>query len=221
MVAPLPYTLKDQQLWLSPERSIYWENTQSLIISDLHLGKGGHFRRSGIAIPGSVNQQDLHRLFQLIQHFQPKRVLIVGDMFHSSSNAEVDHFARWRMDHALIDFHLILGNHDILPREQYERMALTTTVGCWEEGPFGFIHDQPDIELSTAETSSYYFSGHIHPGILLKGAGKQSLRFPCFYFGNRGAILPAFGGFTGLALIQPEAGESVFAIVNKQLMQIA
>ncbi len=221
MVAPLPYKIKEQQLWLSPERCLYWENTQSLIISDLHLGKGGHFRRSGIAIPGSVNQRDLQRLFQLIQHFQPKRLLVVGDMFHSSSNTEVEHFARWRADLPAIEFHLILGNHDILPKEQYSRMQLNTTVGLLQEGPFGFIHDLPTETSGELSDTPYFFSGHIHPGILLKGTGKQSLRFPCFYFGKGKAVLPAFGGFTGLALIQPGPEEAVFAIVDKQLMQIA
>lgn len=221
MVAPISYKIQSQQLWLSAERAIYWEDTRSLILSDLHLGKGGHFRRSGIAIPGSVNQNDLHRLFQLIQHFQPARILIVGDMFHSSTNAEVEHFARWRDDLPSIDFHLILGNHDILPEAQYRQMSLKTSVGLLEEKPFGFIHENDALPSGEEQSTGYYFTGHLHPGILLKGAGKQSLRFPCFHFGTDQCVLPAFGGFTGLALISPKPGDAVFAIVEKQLMRIA
>lgn len=220
MVAPVSHKIQEQQLWLSAEKAIYWENTRSLIISDLHLGKGGHFRRAGIAIPGSVNQNDLHRLFQLIQHFQPTRLLIVGDMFHSSSNVEVENFARWRDDLPAIEFHLILGNHDILPEISYQRMALKTSMGLFEESPFGFIHENDRLHSSSSEPCSYYFSGHLHPGILLRGTGKQSLRFPCFHFGAQQCILPAFGGFTGLALISPEPGDAIFAIVEKQLMRI-
>ena len=221
MVAPVSHKIQSQQLWLSPERAIYWEDKQTLILSDLHLGKGGHFRRSGIAIPGAVNQNDLHRLFQLIQYFQPARVLIVGDMFHSSTNAEVERFACWREDLSSVDFQLILGNHDILPEAQYQRMSLKTSFGLFEENPFGFIHENDALPSANDLNTRYYFSGHLHPGILLKGAGKQSLRFPCFHFGPEQCVLPAFGGFTGLALITPETGDTVFAIVEKQLMRIA
>jgi hypothetical protein len=50
--------------------------------------------------------------------------------------------------------------------------------------------------------------------------GKQSLCFPCFYFGKKYAVLPAFSRFTGVAMIYPEAEEEVFAIVNHELIQL-
>jgi len=43
--------------------------------------------------------------------------------------------------------------------------------------------------------------------------GKQSLQFPCFYFGGGYAILPAFGRFTGTVSIDPGAESNVFAIL--------
>ena len=49
--------------------------------------------------------------------------------------------------------------------------------------------------------TGYALCGHIHPGVRLSGSGGQSERLPCFVLGRRRAILPAFGGFTGLALV--------------------
>jgi metallophosphoesterase superfamily enzyme len=43
--------------------------------------------------------------------------------------------------------------------------------------------------------------------------GKQSLQFPCFYFGREYAILPAFGQFTGTVSIDPGVESNVFAIL--------
>jgi metallophosphoesterase superfamily enzyme len=66
---------------------------------------------------------------------------------------------------------------------------------------------------------SYYFSGHLHPGIRIRGMGKQSLQFPCFYFGSDYAVLPAFGRWTGTVSIDPAPEDNVFAILPG-IMQI-
>jgi len=59
----------------------------------------------------------------------------------------------------------------------------------------------------------YYFSGHLHPGIRIRGGGRQVLQFPCFYFGAEYAVLPAFGRFTGTVSIDPLPESNVFAIL--------
>ena len=64
-----PFSIKDQQLCLSSDRSIYWEEEKALVVSDLHIGKTGHFRKAGIAVPQSVFKEDLQRLVSLIQYF--------------------------------------------------------------------------------------------------------------------------------------------------------
>jgi len=209
MQAPFSHRIKDQQLWLSPERCIFWEEEKALILSDLHFGKTGHFRKSGIAVPASVYKEDLHRLLTQIQYFQPRQLLIVGDLFHSRENQELMLFRRWREDLAYLDVHLIKGNHDILHDDWYAQTGITVHNEHMEMGAFGFIHD---IEENDS-CSSYCFSGHIHPGVWVSGMGKQSLRFPCFYFGEDFAVLPAFSRFTGTAAIDPSPGSKVFAIL--------
>ena len=62
MKNPVPYILRDQTLWLSPERCILWEEENTLIVADLHLGKSGHFRKEGIGIPQRIYKADLQRL---------------------------------------------------------------------------------------------------------------------------------------------------------------
>src|SRR5690349_23713037 len=100
--------------WLSLQRCVYWEEQNALIVSDLHFGKTGHFRKSGIAVPQAVYKEDLHRLVHLIQYFQPKQLIVVGDLFHSHQNKELELFQRWREDLSGLPIHLVKGNHDIL-----------------------------------------------------------------------------------------------------------
>jgi uncharacterized protein len=220
MQTPVPHTIQKQHLWLSPDRCIFWEEEKSLIVSDLHFGKTGHFRKSGIAIPQNVFKEDLQRLVAQIQHFQPKHLIVVGDFFHSNANKELDLFKKWREDFPGISIHLIKGNHDILEEDWYTSCNIKLNEAEMKISDFTFIHDISHSVSGHRSTNNYYFSGHIHPGIRINGAGKQSLCFPCFYFGKKYAVLPAFSRFTGVALIEPEENENVFAIVNNKLVQL-
>ncbi len=217
MYPPISYVLRDQQFWLTAERCLYWEGPKCLILSDLHFGKTGHFRRAGIAVPPEVYKEDLHRLWQQIQYFQPQEVIFVGDLFHSRANLEHGWFRKWRHDQPWLKMHLVIGNHDILGQKDYEDMDLIIHKQRFILGEFCFVHDLLPEDLDGAH---YCISGHIHPGIRLAGPGRQSLRFPCFYFSSHFAILPAFSRFTGIALIEPKQGENVFAIVEDKLILV-
>lgn len=218
MQVPVKHILLQQTLWLSPEKVIFWEEEKTLIVSDLHLGKTGHFRKAGIPVPQLSYQGDLHRLFQQIQYFQPVRLIITGDLFHSHANKELLLFRKWRMDFADLPMLLIKGNHDILHKDWYQESRITL-LNQMSFSPFDFIHDPAEISTS-GHTGNYRFSGHLHPGVTIKGLGKQSLRFPCFYFGEKTAVLPAFGKFTGISPVSPVRGDSVFAIVEKKVIRL-
>lgn len=193
----------------------------------MHFGKTGHFRKAGIAVPQNVYKEDLQRLVQLLQYFRPEKLIVVGDMFHSDANLELELFRKWRGDFSDLSIQLVKGNHDILHNDWYQAAQLTLHEQRLAIAPFEFTHD---VTMATTDHTSilsdssfernYIFSGHIHPGILLYGGGRQSLRFPCFYFGKNFAVLPAFSRFTGTYLVEPKAQENVFAIVENKIVQL-
>jgi metallophosphoesterase superfamily enzyme len=63
-------------------------------------------------------------------------------------------------------------------------------------------------------------AGHLHPAVALGGPGRQRERLPCFLFGPRRGILPAFGSFTGAATVRPTAGERVFVVAGDEVLQV-
>lgn len=220
MGSPFHYKLLQQNCWLSAERMLYWEEQKALIVSDLHFGKTGHFRKEGIAVPQSVYKEDLQRLVSQLQFFQPRHLIVVGDMFHSTANKELDWFTKWRNDFPGLNIQLIMGNHDMLQRKWYEEAGVVINYATLTIDKFLFVHDINAATNSGFHVSNYTFSGHIHPGIRMSGAGKQSLQFPCFYFTPAFCVLPAFSRFTGLALIRPKEEDNVFAIVNQSVIQL-
>jgi len=202
---------------LSASRCIFWEEERALILSDLHFGKTGHFRKNGIAVPQSVYKEDLQRLTAQIQFFKPNYLIIVGDLFHSHENKEMEMFMRWRNDFKHLPIKLVIGNHDILKQEWYT----TASIDCFDDqmqtGAFIFAHDKSECD---DVADNYIFSGHIHPSIILSGMARQSLRFPCFHFNRTNAVLPAFGRFTGTHSVSPKKGDDVFALVGNKVMKV-
>ena len=201
---------KGEDLILSKHRAIYWEAKKMLIISDLHLGKGAHFRKAGIQIPVDVNTTDLNKLATLILEFTPDTLLITGDMFHHQMNSEAELFRQWRFQYPNLKIILIKGNHDLLKAQDYTDLAIETHPREFLCEPFRFIHDQPAV------TDNYYnITGHIHPGVTIYGKARQLIRLPCFYFGKTCAILPAFSVFTGLSKIKAEK-EGLFYVITPE-----
>lgn len=216
MKEPLQIIIKDQSLILFPQKALYWEEQKILVVSDVHFGKAGHFRKHGIAVPDTVNANNIQRLDHLIKHLSPQKILFLGDLFHSEMNAEVEQFKEWRKSHANIEMILTIGNHDILTRFQYEKMGLQC-VNQYEMKPFVFMHDEYD------STSSEYYpiAGHIHPAVKLSTKGRQRMYIPCFYFGKTHCMLPAFGSFTGNYRIQPAQNDLVYGVVEERVIDIS
>jgi len=219
MATLLSHIIGDEHLILSNERALFWEDEKTLIVADLHVGKTGHFRKAGIGVPTGVYKDDLHRLLAQILFFKAERLVIVGDLTHSIANREMDLFRKWRKDFSLLDVHLAKGNHDILDKRWYEEVNIKVHNNPLKIKQFLFVHDilKPKLQI---EGGKYAFSGHIHPGITLKGKGKQALHFPCFYFTMHHCILPAFSRFTGTYRVDPQKNEKVFAVVEKEIIPL-
>lgn len=219
MTRLLSYIIKGEHFILNAERTLFWEDQRTLIVADLHVGKTGHFRKSGINIPQMVYKDDLHRLLAQILFFKAEKLIIVGDLTHSIANREMDLFRKWRKDFSSLEVHLAKGNHDILDNRWYEEADIHVHNDPFEINNFVFVHDIIKPKLEPA-ADKFIFSGHVHPVIVITGKGRQSLRFPCFYFTKSYAILPAFSRFTGGYRIMPEKQDDVFALTDHEILQV-
>ena len=218
---PVPHIIHGNTFWVSPERCLYWEEKNTLIVSDLHFGKTGHFRKEGIAVPQNLYKADLQRLIAQLYLFKADRLFVVGDMTHSKMNRELELFLRWRKDFPTLEIDLIRGNHDILDENWYKEAGITVHDQKLSVEPFLFLHDpQLRKQASVEEQGLYSFTGHVHPGISVKGKGKQYLTFPCFYFAKDHCVLPAFSHFIGTFMVNPQYDETTFAILENALVRM-
>lgn len=206
------HELLGQRLMLIPEKGIFWEEKKYLILADLHLGKAGHFRKSGIPVSDLIHSKDILTLDKLIARFKPEQVIFLGDLFHSDHNQGWEIFKRWIKSKAPLQFKLVLGNHDVLDESSY-RIPNLEVMEKLSLSPFDLTHIPEETEL-------YNLAGHIHPAIRMHGKGRQSLRLPCYYFGEKTGLLPAFGNFTGTAKIRIKKTDAVYAIADKKVVRV-
>ena len=205
-----------EHLLLLPQKALFWVNTRTLIVADVHLGKVGHFRKAGIAIPRALEQEDLAVLSDLIADLRPVRIIFLGDFFHSDMNNDWDWIVMWRELYKEIEMVLVRGNHDIIHDEYYLKLDFEI-FDTLQAGPFLFTHE-PFDEATIPEGGKYVISGHIHPGVKLYGKGRQSAVLPCYCFGEKQALLPSFGKFTGKFCIQQKAENRVFGVVQNKVL---
>ena len=184
--------LQGEQLVLTNQRALYWPAQEALVLSDLHVGKTAHFRRYGIPIPDDIFKEDLLKLEGLIAHFKVQEVVVVGDLFHAEVNKNMDEFAQWRNKFNEVDFRLIKGNHDRFSDHWISKFNLEV-VDYLKLDPFLFVHDPQNHK-----GCNFVISGHIHPGVLVKGKGRQKIKLPCYAITDNELVLPAFSKFTGL-----------------------
>ncbi len=202
-------------LELFPQKAVFWESKRILFLADLHLGKINHFRRAGIPVPTKANNRNLELIVDLVQATKPGRLICLGDLFHSYYNPEWETFGELVKHFHNTSFELVLGNHDIMSDQQYRRKGIIVHNSL-QIAPFIFTH-HPMEEIAD---KWYNLSGHLHPGVNMRGGGKQSLTLPCFYFGEQQGLLPAFGEFTGLARIHPKKDDKVFVIAENKIIPI-
>ncbi len=204
-----------ETLLLWPHKAMYWPKEKALLLADLHLGKVNHFRKSGIPVPTKANDKNMEALITLLQETKPDRVICMGDLFHSHYNPEWEVLGEVVKHFGHITFELVVGNHDILSAYQYERNKLIRCDTLYLS-PFCITHHPPE----KPDADYYHLSGHVHPGVVLRGKGKQAITLPCFYFGEQQGLLPAFGTFTGLARIKPKKNDRIFVIVENNVIDV-
>jgi len=150
------HTILNQRLYLLPEKAIYWEEQNAILIADLHLGKITHFRKSGIAVPKGPDYKNWLTLTCLIQTYNPEKIIILGDLFHSNYNQEWKTFLEVIDAYSKIEWILVKGNHDILSKGKYESSGLVVYDDKLDIGPFRLVHEP----LSPHELKSYDNKGY-------------------------------------------------------------
>jgi DNA ligase-associated metallophosphoesterase len=206
-----------ERLVLLAERAAYWAARGTLFVADFHLGKAASFRSAGIPMPSGTTTENVERLGRAVDRTRAEHVVFLGDFLHSPAGRAprtFERFAAWRDARAGLALTIVRGNHD----ERAGDPPRDWNIACVEAGkalgPFVLNHEPG------AARGGYALAGHIHPAVRLSAQGEPSLRLPCFWFGKRWGVLPAFGAFTGSAEVRPRPGDQVYVIAEEEVLKV-
>ena len=175
------------------DRTLFHPSSQTLFLSDLHLGKAQVFQAAGIPVTDASEHQDLARFDQAIQDTGALHVWILGDLFHQVSRIQACQIQQWssHFQTHTATAQVILGNHDRSGHALAEQLGLTV---CPEPSQWNGIQlaHHPDPNRHAPR-----IAGHIHPQVQFKSASDH-LVYPCFAIPHsHELLLPAFTGFSG------------------------
>ena len=74
---------RDILLEMLPSRALLIPETKELLICDIHLGKAEYFQQNGIPLTSNLDEENLLRILELVKKYNPKKLIILGDLFHS------------------------------------------------------------------------------------------------------------------------------------------
>jgi uncharacterized protein len=210
--------LHGEPLRLLPERAAYLERTGTLLVADAHFGKSAAFRAAGVAVPGGTTAGSLARLDAALERTGARRAVFLGDFLHARAGrvpGTLDALARWRGRNSSLELVLVRGNHDRHAGDPPAELGIRCVDAPLREPPFALCHHPEPVE------GYYALAGHLHPAAVLRGAGRQRERLPCFWFGPAVGVLPAFGEFTGAAAVRPAPGDRVWVVAGDDVVWVA
>ena len=206
-----------QPLTLLPEKAAFLPATRTLLVADAHIGKAVTFRALGVPVPRGTTSETLAALSALVATWRARRIVFLGDFLHSAkahAAATLGAVARWRRAHATLGLVLVRGNHDSRAGDPPAYLGIDVVDEPYAHGGFALCHHP------RARRGSYVLAGHLHPCIGIGGRGYDHLRLPCFWLGDDVGVLPAFGAFTGMHPIAPEANDRVFAVADAAVVSL-
>lgn len=202
------YNIRDESFVFDCRRAIYWPSQKILLTADLHWGKTQYLRDHGIAISDKVFDQDLLRLSHILEDYETRTLIVLGDLVHHEkalSKGIVEKIAEFR-EAQPCELLLIKGNHDRFTH-------FPDSWGIVEEKEFYFknfyfCHDHdPDV-------TDFQFSGHIHPMMKLR-AGPDLIRLPSFILDKGFCLLPAFSYLTGGQDMKLKPGQEAIVLMEE------
>lgn len=210
---PPPQRIRLDCGWtLDARRAAFLESDSLLAVADLHLGYAWAQRSRGLLLPVETPDTTGIRLGELCAEYQPRTVVILGDLIHRAVALEALRPVLEAFCASLTGRDLVLcaGNHD---------RGLATLVSKWRlpiqivrtlpVGGFHLCHgddpQEPSGEFALAGDAPFTVLGHEHPAMELGDGRLTRVRVPCHLLSDDTLLLPAFSEWASGCLVGRDA----------------
>ncbi|MFL6530574.1 MAG: metallophosphoesterase [Chthoniobacterales bacterium] len=189
--------------------ALFHQTQRWLAVADLHFGYELSQRAAGRLLPMWGMSTIEERLRALIADYEPRHVVIVGDVVHDRTATDEARELIARLG-ALCELIVLAGNHD------RRSAALLGLQDSWRSDGFYFHHGHCESEADGA----IQIIGHHHPtGTVHDGAGLR-LKLPAFVQQGTCWILPAFSPWAAGAAWQADTGSRLWLCTPQRILRL-
>ena len=211
-------------------KAVFFPETKTLAIGDLHLGYESMLRKQGIVFPFNQLEQskkDVQNIIKILEKnkHKVKKIILLGDIKHQfgfdiGEKFEVRDFLNF-LERYVDQKNIILlkGNHEkfALDKRRYRNFYIQSDTA--------FIHGDKSFPKILDKKIKTIVMGHLHPAVFLKDKkGIKKEKFKCFLTGKwknkKVIILPSFFPLVeGSGLNEGFQNRENFSIIPKRSLQ--
>ena len=203
-----------EDMILDSRRAILLPRQETLVISDLFLGLGAARRKRPEVMPTGQQHEIWERLLGLLNDYQPRRVVLLGDIKPNQGNVDADEaeelhtLLRKLQGHGREVIQVVghperawgpaLEGTGVQPLDSYR-------VGCNTLMHRRRIFVYPRHDPPTG----FWINGGLHPlfavPLVGTGSGEDWVRYPAFLYTGFAMVMPPFVSYAqGWEVMQPE-----------------
>jgi len=180
-----------------------------LAVADLHFGYEISQRAAGRLMPMWGMESIEDRLMALLAEYQPRQLVIVGDLVHdraaaAEAGALLDRLAK------VTEPIVLAGNHD------RHVAGLIPMQASWQTDGFLFHHGHCAAE----DNGRVQVIGHHHPAASITDGAGLRLKLPAFVQQGSCWILPAFSPWAAGAAWKAEADARTWACTPGRILRL-
>lgn len=173
-------------LRVTNDRCIIFDEERVLVIGDLHLGYEKALEDEGMYLPRMNTESIRESLNRLIEKYEPKEIVLLGDIKHDFKRAkyegkeEVRAVVRLIADAAKVV--IVKGNHDNYVQNIVADMGIPV-VDYVDIRGYRLEHGHIDSGKRPV------IIGHEHPSVKISGALSGGIKMQCFMYARKEGVL--------------------------------
>jgi DNA ligase-associated metallophosphoesterase len=197
------------EILLDGRLALFHQTERWLAVADLHFGYELSQRAAGRLVPmwGMASISD--RLSALINEYEPRRLIILGDLVHDkSASREAAQLVRDLATRCKLV--VVAGNHD---RQLGGRVEL---VESWQTERFHFHHGHCAVDAP----GRIQIIGHHHPAAVITDGAGLRLKCPAFVQQATCWIVPAFSPWASGTQWTPDESSRVWLCTEDRVFPL-
>ena len=173
-------------LRVTNDRCIIFDEERVMVIGDLHLGYEKALEDEGMYLPRINTESIRESLNRLIEKYEPKEIVLLGDIKHDFKRAKFEGKEEVRSIVSLIrdaaKVTIVKGNHDNYVQNIVADMGIPV-VDHVDIGGYRLEHGHVDSGVRPV------IIGHEHPSVKIIGALSGGLKMQCFMYARKEGVL--------------------------------